>query len=258
MTTVGPAQRLLAELMESEPLSAEPIAEVCADLAALGIDPQDAIAVTRRLVEGMDSPAATLLGRIEESERIDADSRALLSADIAAVYGQTDEGVARSTIENAKRMAQSDGKVVPMRRGRLRILYIVGALAACLALFILGELYKSSAPMVANDPTVVALLVVDPGLAPPSLREARLPAGDLAQRLAEARARAEGLSVVALLSVREPNGVVSDSAILAGFALRGAAPVGAQELQQGPTAIALQKIAGPLPADLVVIDLPAK
>src|SRR5499433_2852938 len=107
--------------MESEPLSAEPIAEVCADLAALGVDPADAIAVTRRLVEGMDSPAATLLDRIEESERIDADSRDLLSADIAAVYGQTDEGVARSTIESARRMAQSDGKVVPIRRRRRRI-----------------------------------------------------------------------------------------------------------------------------------------
>lgn len=257
MTSVGPAQRLLAELMESEPLSAEPIADVCADLAALGVDPADAIAVTRRLVEGMDSPAATLLGRIEESERIDADSRNLLSADIATVYGQTDEGLAKSTIENARRMAQSDAKVVPMRRRRLRIFYIVGAVAACLALFVLVqyELYHTAG--VANEPTVIALLVVDPELAPLSLREAGLPAGDLAQRLAEARARAEGLPVVALLSVRKPDGVVSDSAILAGFELRQAQEA-RQEPVQGSAEIALQKIAGSLPANLVVIDLPAK
>src|SRR5262245_28917671 len=52
---------------------------------------------------------------------------------------------------------------------------------------------SASAPPVANEPTVVALLIVEPRLVPPSLRAARLPAGDLAQRLAEARARAEGL-----------------------------------------------------------------
>ena len=275
MTSVGPAQRLLAELMESEPLSAEPIAEVRADLAALGVDPAEAIAVTRRLVKGMDSPAATLLDRIEESERIDADSRDLLSADIAAVYGQTDEGVARSTIENARRMARRDAKVVPLRRRTLQILYVVGAVAACLVLFI-WVTFNTPPWYVTNEPTVVALLIVDRELAPPSLRETTLPAGDLAQRLAEARVRAEGLSVVALLSVREPNGTVSDSAILSGFELRGTAPnlrpsrrwikmseaegvpAGAQEPHQGSTAIALQKITGPLPADLVVIDLPAK
>src|SRR5215470_13943780 len=99
MTDVGPAQRVLAELME--PLSAEPIAEVCADLAALGIDPTDSISVIRSLVEGIDSPAATLLDQIEESEQIDSHSRDLLSADIATVYEQTDPGVAKSTIENA-------------------------------------------------------------------------------------------------------------------------------------------------------------
>jgi len=257
VTSVGPARRLLAELMESEPLSAEPIADVRADLAALGVDPADAIAVTRRLVEGMDSPAATLLGRIEESERIDADSRNLLSADIAAVYGQTDEGLAKSAIENARRMAQSDAKVVPMRRRTFRVFYIVGAVAASLALFMLVKFYEPITAGVANDPTVVALLVVEPELAPPSLREARLPAGDLAQRLAEARARAEGLPVVALLSVRAPNGVVADSAILAGFELRQAQEAH-QEPHQGSAEIALRKIAGSLPANLVVIDLPAK
>src|SRR5215470_1005933 len=102
--------------MKSEPISAEPIDDVCADLAALRVDAADAIAATRRLVAEMESPAATLLGRIEESERIDADTRSLLSDDIAAVYAQTDEGLAKSTIESARRIAQSDAKVVPMTR----------------------------------------------------------------------------------------------------------------------------------------------
>jgi len=257
MKAVGPAQRLLAELMESEPLSAEPIAEVSADLAALGIDSLEPIAATRRLVEEMNSPAATLLGRIEESEQIDAHSRDLLSADIAAVYAQADGAVVRSTIESARRMAQSDAKIVAIRRRAPWIFCIAGAVAACLALFTWLKLPEPPRATVANVPTVVALLVVDPELAPPSLRNARLPAGDLAQRLAEARTRAQGLSVVALLSVREVNGAVSDSAIVATFELRGTEPVNAQEPHQGSTEIALQRLAGPLPSDLVVVDLPA-
>src|SRR5262245_25753430 len=185
--------------------------------------------------------------RRPESERIEADSRNLLSADIAAVYGQTDEELAKSAIKNARRMARSDAKVVPIRRRRRRIFYVLGAMAACLALFMLVRYgwYPRSYPQVANEPTVVALLVVEPELAPPSLREARLPTGDLAQRLAEARVRAEGLPVVALLSVREPHGVVSDSAIPAGFELRQAQEAH-QEPLQGSAEIALQKIAGSL------------
>ena len=258
MTAVGPAQRLLAELMGSEPLSAEPIAEVSADLAALGIDPADSIAATRRLAEGMDSPAAALLDRIEESDQIDAHSGDLLSADITTVYAQTDEEVAKATIENARRMARSNAKIVPIRRRAFRIVCIVGALAAGLALFTWVKLSGPTPARMANVPTVVALLIVDPELAPPSLKEARLPAGDLAQRLAEARTRAQGLSVIALLSIRQPSGDVADSAIVAGFDLRGAGASTRQEQPQGPTAIALQKLAGPLPADLVVIDLPAE
>src|SRR5262249_6552279 len=129
----------LAELMESESPSARPIADVCADLAALGIDPAEAIGVTRRIVAEMDSPAATLLDRAEESERIDADSRDVLTADITAVHEQIDEARTKSAIEDARRMARNAAKVVPQRPRTLPILCLVGAIAACLALFIAGR-----------------------------------------------------------------------------------------------------------------------
>ena len=134
MTSDAAARRLLAGLVDEQALEAEPIAEVRADLAALGLDPARAVALALRLAAGAATPAATLLGRIEEAEESDDEIRHLEQADIAAMRRDLAEGTTAAAIANAQRAAGQQAKVVGLRRRRPRRLwYGLGGVAAALA-----------------------------------------------------------------------------------------------------------------------------
>src|SRR5262249_58941486 len=68
VTSDAQARRLLALLVD-EAIETEPMAEVRADLAALGLDPARAIALARRLATGATaSPAVALLDKVAVAE----------------------------------------------------------------------------------------------------------------------------------------------------------------------------------------------
>ena len=134
MTSDAAARRLLAGLVDEQALEAEPIAEVRADLAALGLDPARAVALARRLAAGAATPAAALLRRIDEAEKSDDEIRRLEQADIAAVRRDLAEGTTAAAIANAQRAAGQQANVVGLRRRRpRRLLYGLGGVAAALA-----------------------------------------------------------------------------------------------------------------------------
>jgi len=134
MTMDAPARRLLALLMDEQAIETEPIAEVRADLAALGLDPARAIASARRLAAGAASPAVGLLGRIAEAEESDDEIRHLEQVDIASVRRNLEEGATAASIAKAQRAAGRDANVVGLRRRRSRrLLYGLCGVAAALA-----------------------------------------------------------------------------------------------------------------------------
>ena len=120
MTTDAPARRLLALLTDEQAIETEPIAEVRADLAALGLDPSRAIASARRFAAGAASPAVALLGRIAKAEESDDEIRRLEHGEITAVRRGLEEGTTAATIANAQRVAGRDSNVVGLRRRRSR------------------------------------------------------------------------------------------------------------------------------------------
>ncbi|MGH6930638.1 MAG: hypothetical protein ACREEV_20155 [Dongiaceae bacterium] len=134
MTRAAPARRLLARLVDEEGIESEPIAEVRADLAALGIDPARTIALSRRLAASSNSPAATLLRRVSESEADDDEIRRLEQMEIGAVRQSLPEGVAAATVARARRATGIDSNVVSLRRRRSRrLLYGLSGVAAAMA-----------------------------------------------------------------------------------------------------------------------------
>ncbi len=134
MTSDAAARRLLAGLVDEQALETEPIADVRADLAALGLDSTHAVVFARRLAAGAANPAATLLGRIEEAEQNDDEIHRLEQADIAAVRRNLAEGTTAATIANAQRAAGRQATVVGLRRRRpRRLIYGLGGVAAALA-----------------------------------------------------------------------------------------------------------------------------
>jgi hypothetical protein len=141
MTMDAPARRLLALLLEEQAIETEPIADVRADLAALGLDPVRAVAAARRMAAGAASPAVALLGRIAEAEASDDEIRRLEQADIASVRRSLEEGATVAAIAKAQRASGRASNVVGLRRRRSRrLLYglcgVAAALAASLVLMV--------------------------------------------------------------------------------------------------------------------------
>ena len=133
MSSDAPARRLLARLADEQAIEIEPIAEVRADLAALGVDPARAVALARRLASGAaSSPAAALLDRIAQADDGDEEIRRLEQAELAAVRKRLGAEGAASAVAHAQRAAAPTAKVVPLRRRR-RLLYGLSGLAAALA-----------------------------------------------------------------------------------------------------------------------------
>jgi hypothetical protein len=132
--TDAPARRLLAALVDDSSLEREPIDDVHADLAALGIDPRRAIALSRRLAAQADAPADRLLHGIAETEAGDDELQQLEQADIADIRRRLPAGTAASAVAEAQRAAGRGSNLVGLRRRQSRrLLYGVGGVAAALA-----------------------------------------------------------------------------------------------------------------------------
>src|SRR5262249_27963841 len=108
------------------------IAEVRADLAALGVDPVGSITLARRQATGASSPAAALLDKIARAEDDDDEINRLEQADLAAVRQRVGAEGAASAVAHAQRAGRPEAKVVPLRRRR-RLIYGLSGLAAALA-----------------------------------------------------------------------------------------------------------------------------
>ncbi len=134
MTGATPARRLLAQLIDGQALETEPIAEVRADLAALGIDPARLIALSHRVAANANSPAAALLRRISESEEDDDEIRRLEQMEIGAIRQSLPTGATAAAAARARRAAGADSNVVGLRRRRSRrLLYGLSGVAAAMA-----------------------------------------------------------------------------------------------------------------------------
>jgi hypothetical protein len=130
----APARRLLAGLVDEQDLETEPIAEVRADLAALGLDSARATALAHRLAAGAASPAATLLAKIAAAEDDDDEIARFERAEGDSVRRRLGEGTAAAAIANAQRAAGGRSNVTGLRRRRpRRLLYGLGGLAVALA-----------------------------------------------------------------------------------------------------------------------------
>jgi len=157
VTSDAQARRLLALLVDEQAIETEPIAEVRADLAALGLDPARAVALARRQAAGTSSPALALLGKIAEAEGDDDEIRRLERADLAAVRQRLDTGSAAAAVAHAQRAASRDSNVVllPRRRSR-RLLYglsgLAAALAASLVLIVGLSTHQLSSPPLKQEP----------------------------------------------------------------------------------------------------------
>jgi hypothetical protein len=121
--------------VDEQAVETEPIAEVRADLAALGVDPARAVTLARRLAASAASPAVALLGKIGEAEDDDDEIRRFERADIAAIRQDLHPAAATSAVAHAERAAGRDVKVVPLapRRRSRRLLYGLSGVAAALA-----------------------------------------------------------------------------------------------------------------------------
>jgi hypothetical protein len=185
VTSDAQAHRLLALLVDERAIETEPIAEVRADLAALGLDPAHGIASARRLAAGAPSPAVALLGRIAEAEESDDEIRRLEQADIATVRRSLDRGALVATIASAQRAAGRDSNVVGLRRRRSRrLLYglcgVAAALAASLVL-VVGMSGRPPLPMPAMKDSAgpAGTLASQPVASPADSLQSRMqPAGN--------------------------------------------------------------------------------
>ncbi len=130
----APARRLLAALVDESSLEREPIEDVRADLAALGIDPRRAVALSRRLAAKADAPADRLLHGIAEAEAGDDELQQLEQADIADIRRRLLAGDAAAAVAEAQRAAGRGSNLVGLRRRRSRrLLYGMGGITAALA-----------------------------------------------------------------------------------------------------------------------------
>lgn len=164
MSRLAPARRLLALLTDERDLESAPIAEVRADLAALGFDPSRVIALSRRLAANTTSPGATLLQRIAAAEAGDDDIRRLEQADIAEVRQRLPEGTTAAIVAQAQRAAGRDSNVVGLRRRRSRRLLIglsgvAAALAASLVLVVGTSRQHGFAPSLVPESETAATTV---------------------------------------------------------------------------------------------------
>lgn len=130
----APARRLLAALVDESSLEREPIDDVRADLAVLGIDPRRAVALSRRLAAQAAAPADRLLHGIAEAEAGDDELQRLEQADIAEIRRRLPTGTVASVFAEVQRTAGGGSNLVGLRRRRSRrLLYGMGGVTAALA-----------------------------------------------------------------------------------------------------------------------------
>ena len=228
MRRVGPTRRLFALLLDPEVVETQEAGELHADLAVLGVDPADAIAMAKRLAECAPSPAVTLLARLAESDRSVDDGQST-SPEAHPIPQEGMMDLAAKELSSRSASPYRFGRTRPPRVSR-RWIYGLGAAAASLAMvtslnlispvgcywpFSLFHPSRECGPLaISNGPALVALSIVDSGRVPVALRNVDLRHADLPEVLDEALAAAAGRQIVALFSVRHPDGTLSDSALL--------------------------------------------
>ena len=223
----GPARRLFALLLDPDVVETQAIGDVREDLAVLGIDPADAVAMAERLAARAPSPAVKLLARLAESDM------------------EVDEGQGRSAPDHRLRQARPAKVPRPARVPR-RWIYGLGAAAASLALVtslnligafgcswpwpLLPSSRECHLPVVPDRPTLAAVLILNSERVPAALRNSSLQQSYLQElsdksksaegrkileeRVNKAKSAAQGREIVAMLSVRHPDGTLSDSVLL--------------------------------------------
>jgi hypothetical protein len=149
------ARRLLALLSDEPDIESAPLAEVRADLAALGLDPARSIALGRSLAAKAASPQAILLRRIAISEEGDDDIHRLERAAIGDIHQRLPFGTTGAAVATAQRAAGRDSNLVGLRRRRARrLLYGLSAAAATLAasVILVVGLYPEGPSFVPSEP----------------------------------------------------------------------------------------------------------
>jgi hypothetical protein len=318
---IVPARRLLALLAEDDAIGTEPIADVHAELVALGCDPAPTIALTRRLAAGQGSPARRLLDDVARAEADEQDFARLEQADLATIKAQLPAANAAAMAARLRGRADDGGKVVELRRRRRA--YGWGGLAAAASIMLVvavswrvleveptpmaGDdalfgiavtsraepaiggmdaaqpvaaapapavppelesayqlgLSRQSAETLSDlrvgarlqevrlspDAVLAALMIVDPRLAPPTMRSRSYPEGDLATQLPQARKLAAGRAVVALVRLQDAT-TAQDLVVMA-------RPAEEAEKSEAAIPASLRALLGDTQA-FVMIPLPAR
>jgi hypothetical protein len=238
MKREGPTRRLFALLLDPDVVETQAIGDVREDLAVLGIDPAEAVAIAERLAACARSPAVKLLARLAESDL------------------EVDEEEGQPAPDHRLRQAKPAKVPRPARVPR-RWIYGLGAAAASLTLVtslnLIGafgcswpwpllassrECYFSGVPdrptlasVNPDQPILAGVWIINSKWVPAALRNPSLqqvylqellgkykPAErrKIVEELADkAKSAARGREIVAIFSVRHTDGTLSDGVLLA-------------------------------------------
>ena len=130
--------RSMAALDDQGSIETRPLADIKADLEALGIDPSASIRAAHARARERTSPAERLLARLDETDASSADIDALEAANIDDIKNAVPKGAAASLAADAKRRAGVPSNITRLRRPSGRFWGWGGSmvgLAACLLLF---------------------------------------------------------------------------------------------------------------------------
>lgn len=145
-------RRLLAMLADETTIETEPIEDVLADLAAMGIEPSCSIALSRQLAPETVSPATVLLRAVDNSEEREREIERLERSDLADVRAQLPTGTAAGLTARARRSVGDDTAIVGMRQRRSRRMLLGwGGAAAGLAASIILAISLSPGPQVSRE-----------------------------------------------------------------------------------------------------------
>lgn len=185
----APASRELAQLHDAQPESAPMLERAAPEADALG----DGVMAKRARRGTAAQPPTVALGN--ERREAPADDVVSLEAEDAdkGFYRAAPEAAEQKSIAGAGRESPDTGDST-------------GGLLAEPGLPAQDKPAESFADDSGATPRVVAVLVVDEGLAPESIISQDFPAGRLADRLDEARQVAAGRDVVALIALETPAG----------------------------------------------------
>lgn len=155
--------RSVAALDDQGSIEIRSLADIKAELAALGIDPSASIEAARVRARERTSPAERLLARLDEADAASSDIDALENADIEDIKTTVPDGMAASVAAGAKQRAGVPTNVTRLKRQSGRFWGWGGSmvgLAACLLLFVItrpDQFYQVEPLMIEEADDVDAL-----------------------------------------------------------------------------------------------------